>query len=51
MLRRDLVTVDTVLTTQRHRETWRRTRAGWRQYFIEELGGQIWLNGKPYKPG
>ncbi len=50
MLRRDQVTVDTVLTTQSHRETWRRTRVGWRQYYIEELGGQVWLNGKPYDP-
>lgn len=51
MLRRDQVTVDTVLTTQRHRETWRRTRVGWRQYYIEELGGQVWLNGKSFTPG
>jgi hypothetical protein len=50
MRRRDGITVDTVLTTQRHRETWRRTTTGWRQYVVEELGGEVWLNGKPYRP-
>ena len=50
MRRRDGVAVDTVLTTQAHRETWRRTARGWRQYVIEELGGQVWVNGKPYRP-
>lgn len=50
MRRRDGVTVDTVLTSQRHRETWRRTAEGWRQYAIEELGGEVWLNGHPYRP-
>jgi hypothetical protein len=50
MLRRDGSAADTVLTTQKHRETWRRTRDGWFGYDIEELGGEIFINGKPYTP-
>lgn len=50
MLCRDGETRDTVLTMQQHRETWRRTARGWRQYHVEELGGQVWLNGKLYRP-
>lgn len=48
MLQRDGKTVDTVLTTQRHRETWRNTSKGWMAYQIDELGGNVWVNGKPY---
>lgn len=40
--------LDTVLTTQRHREHWRRAAEGWRQYTIEELGGTVRVNGRPY---
>ena len=50
MLERDGVTRDTVVTTQRHRELWRRTPAGWRRARVEELGGSIEVNGKPYTP-
>jgi len=50
MLQRDGKTQDTVLTTQKHRETWRSTPRGWRAYEIEELGGEVWVNGKPYQP-
>jgi hypothetical protein len=42
---------DTVLTTQKHRETWRLTNGRWLNYVIEELGGEIVVNGKPYRPG
>lgn len=42
--------LDTVLTTQRHRELWRRNPAGWRLYEVVELGGQVWVNGEPWKP-
>ena len=42
--------LDTVLTTQAHRERWRRTQRGWRAYEIKELGGAVWVNGKPYQP-
>ncbi len=41
---------DTVLTTQQHKEIWRLTPAGWRNYEIDELGGAIFINGKPYRP-
>lgn len=48
MARPDRSGEDTVLTTQRHRETWRLTAAGWRNYAIDELGGGVWINGEPY---
>ncbi len=41
---------DTVLTTQKHRETWRLTKGRWLNYVIEELGGEIFVNGNPYRP-
>ena len=50
MLQRDGKTRDTVLTTQKHRETWRKTPRGWMAFEIEELGGEVWVNGKPYQP-
>lgn len=46
MFRRDGITMDTVLTTQVHRETWKRNSEGWFGYEIEELGGQVFINGK-----
>jgi len=48
MLERDGRTLDTVLTTQRHQETWRKTQNGWMPYEIKELGGEVFVNGKPY---
>ena len=48
MLERNGNTVDTVLTTQRHRETWRKTARGWMGYDVKELGGEVFVNGKPY---
>lgn len=48
MLERDLVTRDTVITTQKHREVWRRTELGWRLSRVTELGGSIVVNGRPY---
>jgi len=50
MCRPDRPGEDTVLTTQKHRETWRRTNGRWLNYVIEELGGEIVVNGKPYRP-
>ncbi|MBG6129013.1 ketosteroid isomerase-like protein [Aquimarina sp. EL_43] len=50
MFQRDGITTDTVLTTQKHKETWRRTKKDWFGYEIEELGGEIFINGKKYKP-
>lgn len=41
---------DRILTTQRHRETWRHTAQGWRGYEVEELGGDIFVNGERYVP-
>lgn len=51
MLRRDGQTTDTVLTTQRHKETWRKTPRGWFAYEVEELGGEVFINGERYQPG
>lgn len=51
MLQRDGLTTDTVLTTQRHREVWRWTTRGWFAYEIEELGGEVFINGKAFEPG
>ncbi len=51
MFQRDGKTMDTVLTTQKHKETWRRTPRGWLAYEIEELGGEVFVNGERYEPG
>ena len=50
MYERDGKTLDTVVTTQRHREIWRVTPGGWRSFEIEELGGTVEVNGRPYVP-
>lgn len=49
MFQRDGKTKDTVLTTQKHIETWKRTKKGWLNYDVKELGGQIFINGKEYQ--
>jgi hypothetical protein len=49
MLERNGVTRDTVVTTQKHVERWRRTPAGWRNTHVKELGGTVMVNGKPYQ--
>jgi len=41
---------DDVVTTQKHREVWIRRPQGWRQLRVRELGGSIYVNGKPYAP-
>jgi len=51
MLERDGKGVDSVVTTERHRETWRRTARGWHEYDIQELGGEVFVNGKRVQPG
>lgn len=38
-IRDDAGTSRTVVSSQRHRERWRRTAAGWRIYYLQELGG------------
>ncbi|TXH75636.1 MAG: hypothetical protein E6Q88_03345 [Lysobacteraceae bacterium] len=50
MLRPDKSGTDIVLTTQRHRETWKQHNGKWYGYDIVELGGEIFINGQPYKP-
>ncbi len=50
MFRPDGVTLDTVLTTQEHGETWRLTSAAWRNFMTIELGGTVFINGEPYSP-
>ncbi|MBI3818332.1 MAG: hypothetical protein HY286_06535 [Planctomycetes bacterium] len=49
MFQRDGRTTDTVLTTQKHKESWRKTPRGWFVYEIDELGGEVFVNGKPYR--
>jgi hypothetical protein len=39
---------DDVMTTQRHRETWKKRADGWKLARVEELGGAIYVNGRPY---
>lgn len=51
MLQRDGVTTDTVLTTQRHKEIWRKTPRGWFAYVVEEQGGEVFINGQLFEPG
>ncbi|HVE61404.1 MAG TPA: hypothetical protein VNA26_06280 [Chitinophagaceae bacterium] len=41
---------DDVVSTQKHREVWIRRDKGWRQARVKELGGAIYVNGKPYNP-
>jgi hypothetical protein len=48
MFQRDGKTVDYVVTTQKHREDWRKIDGEWRNHAVEELGGEIFINGKPY---
>jgi hypothetical protein len=50
MYRRDGVTLDTVVTTQKHREAWSRTLQGWRNFRTHELGGTVMINGQLYNP-
>jgi len=50
MFQRDGITKDTVLTTQKHKEIWKKRKGKWANYFVEELGGEIYLNGKEYNP-
>ena len=48
MFQRDGKTIDTVLTTQKHKETWRQTPRGWFGYEVKELGGEVFVNGKAF---
>lgn len=48
MLGRDGATEFNVVTTQAHREQWQVRDGRWWQLSIEELGGTIRVDGKPY---
>jgi hypothetical protein len=48
MHQRDGTTRDTVVTTQLHREVWRKTPERWRRAEVKELGGTVEVNGKPF---
>lgn len=50
MYRRDGITLDTVVTTQKHREAWALTPQGWRGFEVVELGGTVTINGERYQP-
>ena len=39
---------DDVVTTQKHREIWIKRDEGWKQQRVRELGGSVYVNGKPY---
>jgi ketosteroid isomerase-like protein len=41
--------LDRVITTQKHEEHWRLKDGKWWCYEVKELGGDIFVNGKPYK--
>lgn len=47
MIGRDGTTEFNIVTTQSHRETWRETGDGWRNYAIDELGGTLSIDGVP----
>ena len=50
MFQRDGITLDTVLTTQKHKELWKNKNQNWIGYNVEELGGEIFINGIKYSP-
>jgi hypothetical protein len=50
MFERDGRILDTVVPTERDRETWRQTPMGWRAFGVVELGGTITVNGKTFTP-
>jgi hypothetical protein len=50
MYQRDGINKDTVITTQLHKELWKNTKIGWIGYDVEELGGEVFINGEKYNP-
>lgn len=48
MMGRDGVSKHNVLTTEKHKEHWRMRDGLWYCYGIQELGGKIWVDGKPF---
>jgi hypothetical protein len=49
MFQKDGKTKDTILTTQKHIETWKKTAKGWLNYDVKELGSKVFINGQEYK--
>jgi ribosomal protein S19E (S16A) len=41
--------LDNVVTTERHKEQWRLVNGKWWCFRVKELGGEVYVNGKPYK--
>jgi hypothetical protein len=41
--------LDNVVTTERHEEQWSLVNGTWWCYQVKELGGEIYVNGKPYQ--
>lgn len=41
--------LDDVVTTEHHEEQWRLVAGKWWCYQVKELGGEIYVNGKPYE--
>ncbi len=48
MLGRDGTSEHNVVTTQKHRERWEVRDSRWLQVSIDELGGTVTVDGKPY---
>lgn len=46
MLNRDGVSRSNVYSTEKHKEHWRIHDGAWFCYGVEEMGGEIWINGK-----
>lgn len=49
MFRPDGIIKDTIITTQKHIETWKKTPRGWLNYNVQELGGKTFVNGREYR--
>lgn len=49
MFQRNGIKTDTILTTQKHKEIWKKTNKGWFGYQIIELGGDVFINGNLHK--
>lgn len=50
MYRQDGIIKDTILTTQLHKELWKNKKNRWISYDVEELGGEVYINGQKYNP-
>lgn len=48
MMSRDGKSRHDVLSTEKHRERWKVLKGQWFSYDVQELSGNIWIDGKPY---